>query len=112
MNLTEQEWDAVRRHIPAPPFKQKRTGRPRQPDREVLNGILWILRTGAQWRELPKSYPPYQTCHRRFQEWVKQRVFQKMLRSFAKDLEKRGKLDMSECSIDGTFASAKKGGFR
>ena len=35
-------------------------------------GILWVLGTGAQWRELPKKYPPYQTCHRRFQQWVRE----------------------------------------
>ena len=102
----------MRRHIPTPPFKKTHTGRPRRSDREVLNGILWILRTGAQWKELPERYPPYQTCHRRFQEWVRARVFPKMLRSLDKDLERRGKLDLSECSLDGTFASAKKGGSR
>jgi len=74
VDLTDAEWRAVAPHIPVAPFKQKHTGRPRKPDREVLNGILWVLRTGAQWKEMPKRYPPYQTCHRRFQEWVRGRV--------------------------------------
>jgi transposase len=43
-------------------------GRPWQDTRTVLNGILWALGTGAQWRELSKKYPSYQTCHRRFQQ--------------------------------------------
>ena len=44
-------------------------GRPWRDNREVLDGILWVLRTGAPWRDLPKKYPSYQTCHRRFQQW-------------------------------------------
>ena len=43
-------------------------GRPPADTRAVLNGVLWILRTGAQWRKLPKEYPPYQTVHGRFQQ--------------------------------------------
>ena len=62
----------------------------------VLNGILWVLRTGAPWHDLPKRYTPYQTCHRRFQRWI----------------EERGGLDLSECFIDGTFVGAKKGRMR
>jgi len=52
----------------------------------VLNGVLWILRTGAQWRELPKKYPPYQTCHRRFQRWVRSGQRNKALRALARGL--------------------------
>lgn len=43
-------------------------GRPRKGLRELLNGVLWILRTGAQWADLPDRHPPYQICHRYFQE--------------------------------------------
>ncbi|MFO0378246.1 MAG: transposase, partial [Cyclobacteriaceae bacterium] len=82
-----------------------------QDQREVLNGILWICRTGAQWNEMPDKYPPYQTCHRYFQNWVKAGVWEKLLWEIARDLRDRGKVDITECFIDGTFASAKKGGF-
>jgi transposase len=57
---------------------------------------------------LPEKYPPYQTCHRRFQEWVKAGVWKKILRKLTVDLEKRGKMDIGECFIDGSFAAAKK----
>jgi transposase len=77
------------------------------PAREVLKGILWILRTGASWKDLPERYPPYQTCHRRFQRWVRKGVMDEILRALAKDLKERGGLDLEECYIDGTF---KKGG--
>ena len=85
-------------------------GRPWRNSREVLNGILWILRTGAHWSELPDSYPPYQTCHRRFQQWVKQGVIDCILEALAEDLERRGHINLDECFIDGSFFSAKKGG--
>ena len=76
---------------------------------EVLDGILWILRTGAQWKDMPERYPPYQTCHRRFQSWVRSGNIENMLCDLAQDLKDRGGLDVSECFIDGTFAPAKKG---
>jgi len=82
-------------------------GRPRQDDEKILRGILWVLRSGARWYDLNKDeYPPYQTCHRRFQEWINQGVFQAVLAKLAKDYHD---FDMSECFIDGTFSSAKKG---
>jgi transposase len=70
---------------------------------------LWILRTGAQWRELPKKYPAYQTCHRRFQQWVRSGQLNKALRALARELHGHGLLPLEEGLLDGTFASAKKG---
>jgi len=78
----------------------------------MLNGILWILRTGAPWRDLPERYPPYQTCHRRFQRWAEDGVLDKILRTLAEELKDRGDLDLSECFVDGTFVGAKKGAGR
>ncbi|MFZ0805780.1 MAG: transposase, partial [Candidatus Sulfotelmatobacter sp.] len=78
----------------------------------VLNGVLWILRTGAQWRELPKKYPPYQTCHWRFQQWVRSGQLDKALRALAWELHGHGLLPLEEGLLDGTFAGAKKGSGR
>jgi hypothetical protein len=76
-----------------------------------MNGVLWILRTGASWYDMPDRYPPYQTCHRRFQHWVSSGLFEKILLTLATDLHERGGLDLSECYIDGgTFIVAKKEG--
>ncbi|MCB0261962.1 MAG: transposase, partial [Calditrichaeota bacterium] len=69
----------------------------------------WVLRTGAPWKDLPDRYPPYQTCHRRFQEWDSAGVMDTILEALARDLKERGKLDLTECFIDGSFAPAKKG---
>ena len=71
-------------------FPQRSDGRGRPPKdtRKVLDGVLWILRTGAQWRELPAKNPPYQTCHRRFQQWVRSGQLKKALRVLAKELQR------------------------
>jgi transposase len=110
MALTDEQWDVLKPIIPVPPRRSDGRGRPWREARDVLNGILWILRTGAQWKDLPTRYPPYQTCHRRFQLWVRSGVFERILRALATDLEERGGIDLAECFIDGTFVVAKKGG--
>ena len=98
MDLTDEQWAILRPLIPEPPRRD-----------DVLNGILWILRTGAPWQDMPERYPPYQTCHRRFQRWKQEGVMDKILLSLAQDLKERGELDVRECFIDGTFVVAKKG---
>jgi transposase len=62
-----------------PPEKSNKTiGRPVVPFRKVLDAILYVLRTGCQWKMLPKEYGSGSTCHRRFQEWVVSDVFKKL----------------------------------
>jgi transposase len=61
------------------------------------------------WHNLPERYPPYQTCHRRFQKWVKEGVLERVLKALVEDLQLQGGLDLSECYIDGTIIGAKKG---
>jgi transposase len=108
MDLTDAQWAFLE-----PQFRPKRRkdgrGRPWQDTRAVLNGVLWVLRTGAPWHDLPHRYPPYQTCHRRFQQWQRSGLFERLLQTLAEDLRDRGKLDLSEAFIDASFSSAKKG---
>ena len=109
MELTNEQWKRLAPVISSSaPKKDPRGRRPRNP-RDVLNGILWILRTGAPWKDLPQRYPPYQTCHRRFQQWVQQGVFERILKELAEDLHERGEIDIREAFIDGSFSPAKKG---
>lgn len=109
MNLTDEQWSFIEPNLPKKKVRKDGKGRPWQDDRDIFNGILWILRTGAPWKDLPRRFPPYQTCHRRFQFWVKKKVMKKCMEALCKDLIERGKLDLTECYIDGSFASAKKG---
>ena len=109
MDLTNEQWQRIAGYLPKPKAQPGKPGRPPQDLRSVLNGILWILRTGAQWADLPERYPPKSTCHRRFPEWTESGVFTKILTALAQDLKERGGIDLSEGFIDGTFAPAKKG---
>jgi transposase len=110
MKLTDPQWKLM-----APLFetaaRDSNVGRPQIPARRVLDGVLWILKTGARWKDLPREYPPYQTCHRRFQQWVRDGTMVKALQVLAEDLRERGGIDIREAFIDGTFSSAKKGVF-
>jgi transposase len=109
MDLTDEQWGVLEPLIGKMARRADGRGRPWRSSRDVLNGILWILRTGTQWAALPDRYPPYQTCHRRFQRWVRDGTLEHILEALARDLKERGRLDLSECFIDGTFIVAKKG---
>ena len=109
MELTDEQWAIVEPLLPKPVKRADGKGRPRVGNRAILNGILWIMRTGAPWHDLPNKYPAYQTCHRRFQEWVRAGTFESVLRKLVEDVKERGALDLTECFIDGTFVMAKKG---
>ncbi len=112
MRLTEKQWEKIRGLVPDGHVRSDGKGRLWKDKRAVLEGILWIVKTGARWRDLPRDYPPYQTCHRRFQQWVEDGTFDQVIESLARDLQERcGGIDMSECFTRGTFSLAKKGGF-
>lgn len=107
--LSDEQWAILKPLFPEPSKRADGRGRPRRETREVLNGILWVLRSGARWCDMPDRFPPYQTCHRRFQEWTRTGVIRQALETLAKDLLDRGGFDLSECYIDATFMIAKKG---
>lgn len=106
--LTDEQWEVVEPLL-RPQRRADKRGRPWHDTRTVLHGVLWVLGTGAQWRELPEKYPPFQTCHRRFQQWVRNGKLEEALRRLAKHLHERGQLNLEEAFVDATFASAKKG---
>src|SRR6202790_126217 len=108
MNLTDAQW-AVLEPLFRPKRRKDGRGRPWQDTRAVLNGVFWVLRTGAAWHDLPRRYPPYQTCHRRFQQWQRSGLLRRLLQRLPQDLRDRGTLDLTEPFVDATFAGAKKG---
>jgi transposase len=109
MDLTDAQWAVLEPLIPVVPRRDDGRGRPWREPRDVVNGVLWVLRTGAPWNDMPSRYPPSSTCHRRFQAWVKDGTLVKALRALAEDLKKRGKIDLEEAYVDGTHAGAKRG---
>ena len=62
--LNDHEWAAIKPMLPNKP-----RGVPRVNDRRVLNGIFWVLRSGAPWRDLADNFGPYTTCYNRFVRW-------------------------------------------
>jgi transposase len=112
LDLTDEQWRVLDPLIPVTPRRADGKGRPPTDRRALLNGVLWVLRTGAAWADLPDRYPPHTTCHRWFQDWVRSGVLEGVLRALAADLRARGGWDLRECFVDGTFVPAKKGGLR
>jgi len=106
--LTQSQWQKIEPLLPKLK-KSKRGGRPWADNRKVFEGILWILRTGAPWADLPKQYPSASTCWRRLRNWEQQDVWLNAWRAFLSELDQRGQLDWSEAFADGSFAPAKKG---
>ena len=108
-DLTDEQWKTLDSLIPKPMKREDGTGRPWKSRRSVLKGVLWMLRTGAPWADLPDRYPSVETCHRRFQHWVRSGVMTRIMTALANELSTRGALDVREAFIDANFASAKKG---
>ena len=105
--VSDEQWEKL-----APYFgnKQGKMGRPQADNRKLFNGVLWVLRTGAPWRDLPDYYGPWQTVYKRFAQWQENDT----LKNFFESL--REGADMQDLCIDGTYikahrasAGAKKG---
>jgi len=104
--MTDGVWERIRHALP----DVNTFGRPRRSDRDVLEGILWILKTGARWRDMPGHLPAPVTCWRRLRDWEEDGVWDAVWRAFIATLDRDGLLDWEECFMDGSFAPAKKGG--
>ena len=106
--LTDAQWEKICPLLPRI-RKSRRGGRPPANDRKVLEGILWILRSGARWQDLPDEFPSPSTCWRRLRDWEEQGVWLTIWRAFLAELNEREQLNWSESFLDGSFAPAKKG---
>lgn len=74
LRLSDQHWERIREHFPEENIPAGRAGRKPISSRQVLEAVIWILNTGAQWHMLPQCYPNYKTVHRRFQNWCRNEV--------------------------------------
>jgi transposase len=105
-DLTDTQWILIRPLLPP----RARRGRPRADDRRTLNGILWVLRTGARWADLPRRYGACSTCHARLRHWQCEGVWERVWRTLLSRLDQQHALDWQRGHLDGTFIPAKKGG--
>jgi len=106
--LTDDQWARLAPHLPNHPPAPK-GGRPWVSDRECLEGILWLLRTGSRWRDIPGDLPSGSTCWRRLQEWAGEGILEEIHALLIEELDDRGALDFDELLADATFIRAKKG---
>lgn len=103
-NLTDSEWNAIRRFLPRE--RTGKAGRPWKPHRHVINGILFVLRTGIPWQDMPGEFGKHKTVYNRFRRWVKSglwlRIFEKLIDRLLKD----GGIDFELWCVDGTVIRA------
>jgi transposase len=109
--VTDEQWALVAPHLPEHPPSPK-GGRPRASDRECLEGILWLLRSGARWRDMPIDLPSGSTCWRRLAEWAGGDALWLLQGVLVEQLGERGKLALEELFADATFIRAKRGATR
>ena len=95
--LTDDQWQQICGLLPA---ERGRKARPARSNRVMVNAMLWILRTGAPWRDMPSHYPPWQSVYTRFSRWSKQGIWQNAAAKPAEDAEREG------FQIDGTIVRA------
>jgi transposase len=106
--LTDEQWQRIAPHLPEHRPSPK-GGRPWANDRECLEGILWLLRTGSRWRDIPVDLPSGCTCWRRLREWAGEGVLPEIHAILIEELSDLGALDLDELLGDATFIRAKKG---
>ena len=114
-DLTDAQW---KRLAPLLPPQKPKTGRPAKDHRLIINGILWILRTGAPWRDLPERFGPWKTVVSRFYRWRITGVWDRVLAALQQQADAAGDLDWSKHFVDATVirahqhAAGAKGGTR
>jgi transposase len=109
--LTAEQWARIAPHLPVH-LPSPKGGRPREPDRACLEGILWLLRTGARWQDIPVDLPSGSTCWRRLQEWAGEGVLERLQALLVQELHTLGRVDLNELLADATFVRAKRGAWK
>ena len=100
--LTDEEWSCIAEVFSRPAA----TGRPPRDRREVIDGILWILRTGSPWRDLPEEFGPWQSAWRLFDQWNSDGTLDRILQRLQSAFVDLGEMDHALWCIDGTVVRA------
>ena len=109
--IPDRLWERMRTQLP-PPKPKKKSGRPRMGDRLAMNAIFYVLRTGCQWKALPRSLGARSTVHDRFQEWRSAGVFQRLWKQGLAEYDAKKGLDWRWQAIDTAMTKAPLGGKR
>jgi transposase len=106
--VTDEQWAVVAPLLPT--LTPSPNGGPKPvPNRPCFEGIVWVLRSGARWKDMPKHFPSASTCWRRLQFWEDEGVLLDAWRALLGTLDAEGQIRWHECFADGTFSPAKKG---
>ena len=92
--LTKEQWERIKSLLP--PEEMGKRGRPRKDNPIMLNGMLWIVRSGAQWRELPETYGPWQSIYAQFAKWGDDGTLEVVFHTLSTDA------DMENLNMDST----------
>lgn len=101
--LTDEQWTLVEKHFKR---RKRRTGRPGRDPRVMLNGVMWVLSTGAPWRDLPERLGPWQTVYHHFRDWRKRGVLARVIEDLQIKLDKEGLIDWDLWCVDGASVRA------
>lgn len=101
--LSDAQWALLSGLLPGP---ARRGGGRWRDHRQVVNGLFWRLGTGAQWRDIPERYGPWQTVYDRFARWRRDGTFDRMLDRLRSRLDEQGMLDLDTWCVDGTSIRA------
>lgn len=96
--LTDEQWALLAELLP----RNGARGGQWKDHRTILNGIFWILRTGAPWRDLPRRYGPWQTVYDRYNRWCREGLFEKILEALQVRLDQEGRMDWELWCVDGS----------
>ena len=103
--LPNEQWERLEPLLPP----RKKRGRPRADDRRTLNGVLYVLRTGCRWEDVPREYGSPSTCWRRLKAWEEDGTWERIWRSLLTLLDDQDKIEWVRAFLDGSFVPAKKG---
>lgn len=101
--VTDEQWERIEPLLPA---QKPSRGRPAKDHRTILNGMLWIDKTGAPWRDLPERYGPWQTVATRFYRWTKQGLWEKILAQVQQDADVAGEIEWEIHFVDSSVVRA------
>ena len=116
VELEDHDWERIRGFLP----KAAHTGRPKVDDRKLMNGMFWVLRSGAPWRDMPGRYGPWQTVYDRFNRWRRDGTMKRVADRLRKRMHGEGRIDRELWCVDSTMVRAshaaagagKKGGLQ
>lgn len=107
--LTDDEWNRIKDFFPQ--NSSSKLGRPYNDVRTIVNGIIWIARSGAPWRDLPERYGKWNSIYKCFAKWQKQGIFDSAFKELRKDADLQDiSIDSTSCKVHQHAAGAKKGG--